>query len=154
MISVLQLFKHFHFKMSELRSVDIKSVDDFATDYDVKHKIGEGMFSNVWLCVQRDNGQEYAAKILKNNYGSTMNADDWNSIIELNVAKTVLKHPFLLMLERCYHERSGPGRVIMVSELMKRSLYDVIEAGECPLPANRIKSYTYQLLEGNEIDQK
>lgn len=140
--------------MSESRPVDIRSVDHFATDYDVKHKIGEGMFSTVWLCVQRDNGQEYAAKILKNNFGSTVNADDWDSISELKVAKSVLNHPFLLILERCYHERSEPGRVIMVSELMKKSLYNVIEAGECPLPGNRIKSYTYQLLEGNEIDFK
>lgn len=140
--------------MSELRPVNFSSVDDFTTEYDVKNQIGEGMFSNVLLCVQRENGQEYAAKILKKSYGSIMRANDWNSIAEVKVAESILRHPFLLMMERCYHERLGTGRVIMVSELMKRSLSDVIEAGECPLPENHVKSYMYQLLEGNNDIRK
>lgn len=137
--------------MSELRPANISSVDDFGTVYDLIRQIGEGMFSDVWLCVRRHNGRKYAAKILKKNYGNFMGADDWNSIAEVNVAKSVLNHPFLLMAERCYHERLGPGRIILVTELMKKSLYDVIVARESPLPENRIKPYMYQLLQGNEI---
>lgn len=140
-------------EMSELRPVSFKSVDDFTAHYDLKSQIGEGTFSNVWLCVCRDDGQEYAAKILKKTYGSIMTVDDWHSIAEVNVAKSIMMaHPFLLMMEKCYHEQLGPGRVIMVSELMKRSLCDVIEAGECPLPDNRVVTYMYQLLEGNDDD--
>ncbi|VVC42303.1 Protein kinase domain,Protein kinase-like domain,Protein kinase, ATP binding site,Serine/threonine- [Cinara cedri] len=133
--------------MSKLRHFNSRSIDDFAIDFDLKSKIGEGAFSEVWLCIQRDNEKEYAAKILKKNYGKTMDEDAWNDISEVNILKSILPHPFLLMMDMCYHE-TGLGRVILISELMKKSLYDVIEAGECPLSDFRIKTYIYQMLEG------
>lgn len=66
---------------------------------------------------------------------------------EVDTAKSLENHPFLLMVLEGYHERDT-GKVVLFAELMKRSLYDVIAAGECPLPENRIKTYTYQMLEG------
>lgn len=133
--------------MSKLRHFNSRIIDDFTTDFDLKSKIGEGTFSEVWLCIQRDNKKEYAAKILKKNFGKTMDEDAWNDISEVNILQSILPHPFLLMMDRGYHE-TGQGRVILISELMKRSLYDVIEAGECPLSDYRIKTYIYQMLEG------
>ncbi|XP_060848458.1 MAPK/MAK/MRK overlapping kinase-like [Rhopalosiphum padi] len=121
--------------------------NSFNTEFDLKKKIGEGTFSDVWLCVQRNNKREYAAKVLKKNYGCTVDADTWNSISEVNVSNSVGKHPFLIMLEAAYHEKET-GKIILVSELMKKSLYDIIENGECPLSDNRIKTYMYQMLEG------
>jgi renal tumor antigen len=121
--------------------------NSFKTEFDLKKKIGEGTFSDVWLCVQRNNGREYAAKVLKKNYGCTVDADTWNSISEVNVSNSVGKHPFLIMLEAAYHEKET-GKIILVSELMKKSLYDIIENGECPLSDYRIKTYMYQMLEG------
>lgn len=134
--------------MSGSRPENVNSLGDFASDYKIKYQISEGNFSYVWMCVQRDNGHKYAAKILKKSYGNSVNMDDWKNIAEVKVARSFLKHPFLLMLERVYHECSEPGRVIMVSDMMNRTLYDVIGAGECPLQEKRVKSYTYQLLEG------
>lgn len=120
---------------------------DFSIEYDLKYKIGEGAFSDVWLCIERYNGQEYAAKILKKKYGSTMCEDKWNEMSEVNITRSILKHPFLLMMDKGYYE-TGMNRVILLSELMKKSLFDVIKAGECPLSEFRIKTYMYQILEG------
>ncbi|XP_025191092.1 MAPK/MAK/MRK overlapping kinase-like [Melanaphis sacchari] len=121
--------------------------NNFSTEFDLKKKIGEGSFSDVWLCVQRNSGREYAAKILKKNYGHKVDAEIWNTISEVNVLSSLRKHPFLLMLEDAYHEKET-GKIILVSELMKKSLYDIIENRECPLSDYRIKTYMYQMLEG------
>lgn len=119
----------------------------FSTDYELKKKIGEGTFSDVWLCIRRKNKRELAAKVLKKKYELNTNADTWNDISEVTVAKSVGKHPFLLNLECAYFDNST-GRVILVNELMKKSLFDIIEEGRCPLPDYRIKTYMYQILEG------
>jgi len=124
--------------------------NSFYTEFDLKKIIGEGTFSVVWLCVQRNTGQKYAAKVLKKNYGHTMNADKWNAISEVNVSNSVGKHPFLLMLKCAYHDEENE-KIILVTELMQKSLYDIIENGECPLPEYRIKTYMYQMLEGTII---
>ncbi|XP_001951953.2 MAPK/MAK/MRK overlapping kinase-like [Acyrthosiphon pisum] len=121
--------------------------NSFYSEFDLKKKIGEGSFSEVWLCVQRSNGREYAAKMLKKNYGYTVDADTWNAVAEVNVSNSLEKHPFLLMLKSAYHEKEN-GKIILISELMKKSLYDIIENGECPLSEYRIKTYMYQILEG------
>ncbi|KAL5239270.1 hypothetical protein ACI65C_006680 [Semiaphis heraclei] len=121
--------------------------NNFYSEFDLKKKIGEGTFSEVWLCVQRNNEREYAAKVLKKKYGNTIDTDTWTSISELNVSFSLEKHPFLIMIESAYHEKET-GKIILVSELMKKSLYDIIENGECPLSEFRIKTYMYQMLEG------
>ncbi|CAI6357632.1 unnamed protein product [Macrosiphum euphorbiae] len=124
-----------------------ENFNNFYSEFDLKEKIGEGSFSDVWLCVQRNNGREYAAKVLKKDYGHTVDADKWNAISEVNVSNSVGKHPFLLMLKSAYHDKEK-GQIILVTELMKKSLYDIIENGECPLSEYRIKTYVYQMLEG------
>jgi len=121
--------------------------NNFYSEFDLKKKIGEGTFSEVWLCVQRNNGREYAAKVLKKNYGNTIDAGTWTSISEVNVSISLEKHPFLIMIESAYHEKET-GKIILVSELMKKSLYDIIENGECPISEFRIKIYMFQMLEG------
>lgn len=126
------------------------SSHSFSVDYEVKNKIGEGTFSEVWLCVQRNSGQEFAAKILKKNYGETIDATMWDDISEVNVLNAVGHHPFLLKMVEAHHERQT-GRIILITELMKKSLYDIIEVGECPLSDYRVKIYMYQMLEGRYI---
>jgi len=124
--------------------------NNFYSEFDLKKIIGEGTFSVVWLCVQRSSGQEYAAKVLKEKYEyniDAVDADKCNALSEVNVLNSVGKHPFLIMLKRAYHDKEN-GEVILVKKLMKKSLYDVIESGECPLLEYRIKTYMYQMLEG------
>lgn len=126
--------------------LNISCSNRFSEDYDLKEKIGEGTFSNVWLCVRRISGQKAAAKVLKNNYEHTVFEDTWNDISEINVADLLQKHPFLLMVEKAYYEKQ---KIILITELMKKSLYDILkEAKGCPLPEHRIKTYMYQMLEG------
>lgn len=137
--------------MSAKLSLNSGSVfDNFSVDYDLKDKIGEGAFSDVWSCVQRSNGQLAAAKVLKNDYKNTMTDATWNSISEINVANSLKNHPFLLTLKKAYYD-DKLGRVTLVTELMKKSLFDIIEEKKCPLPEFQIKSYMYQMLEGRYI---
>ncbi|XP_008179165.1 MAPK/MAK/MRK overlapping kinase-like [Acyrthosiphon pisum] len=129
-------------------NVPLSSRDDsnnFYSEFDLKKIIGEGTFSVVWLCVQRSSGREFAAKILKEKYEYDSDAVD--ALSEVNVLNSVGKHPFLIMLEMAYHDKEN-AEVILVTELMKKSLYDIIENGECPLLEYRIKTYMYQMLEG------
>ncbi|XP_050439158.1 MAPK/MAK/MRK overlapping kinase-like [Adelges cooleyi] len=119
----------------------------FSADYELIEKIGEGTFSDVWRCVQRDGGREMAAKVLKKTYKGPMDAAAWATIHEVNVTKSIDRHPYLLLVECAYHE-SDTGSLVLITELMKRSLYDVIESEGCPISDYRIKLYMYQLLEG------
>lgn len=133
--------------MLSILPIQSKTISNsFADDYDLKEKIGEGTFSDVFLCVQRTTEQQLAAKILKKDYGKNLDEVKWNSINEVNIANSVEKHPFLLFMEAAYHD-SATGKVILVSELMKRSLFDIIE-NKCILSDYRIKTYMYQMLEG------
>jgi renal tumor antigen len=120
-------------------------------NYDMKTQIGAGTFSDVWLCVKRDNGKEMAAKILKKGFRSSkVNVTTLNNIAEVKIAKTVENHPFLLMMVGAYFYKEC-GKIVLVSELMKKSLFDIIRSG-CSLSLFRIKIYTYQMLEGNNIN--
>uniref|UniRef100_A0A2S2R103 MAPK/MAK/MRK overlapping kinase n=1 Tax=Sipha flava TaxID=143950 RepID=A0A2S2R103_9HEMI len=123
------------------------SSNDFSADYELIHKIGEGSFSDVWLCIDQNNGKKLAAKILKKDFGKSVNAATLNEISEVKVARLVGNHPFLLMVEGVYHQQEY-GKIVLFTELMKKSLYDMISEGECPFSAYTIKSYTYQMLEG------
>jgi len=120
---------------------------NFSNDFDLKDKLGEGSFSEVWLCVRRSDGAELAAKILKKHYGRAMDTAAWTTISEVTVATSIGKHPYLLTMEEVYHDVES-GKVILVTELMKKSLYDVIDSGQCVMTDARIKCYMYQMLEG------
>lgn len=125
----------------------ITSSTNFFDDYELKHSIGQGAFSDVYLCVRRDNEQQYAAKVLKEDYGRTMDETAWKTISELNVANAMRKHPFILSIGLAFHEQQT-GKIILLSELMNKSLHEVIAEGQCPLSDVRIKEYMYQMLEG------
>lgn len=133
--------------MSSKLSLYSDDGQDFCADYDLKDKLGEGVFSDVWLCVHRRNEKKFAAKILKKRYEWTSNTVQWNTISEVMVASSLEKHPFLLTMEAVYHIIEC-GKIILITELMEKSLYDVIEESQCPVPDSRIKSYMYQMLEG------
>lgn len=133
--------------MSNKLSCLTRKICDFSNDYHLKTKIGEGTFSEVWSCVNRTDGQDLAAKILKKNYGAKIDAATWHTISEVSVTASLRNHPSLLMVMCAYHEPET-GRVILVTELMKKSLFDIIGDGKHPLTDNRIKIYMYQILEG------
>lgn len=120
--------------------------NNFADNYDLKDNIGEGTFSEVRMCVQRSTGLKFAAKILKKDYQKTLDATTWNSFNEVNIANTLENHPFLLIIKTAYYE-PNIGKVILVSELMEKSLYEVIE-NKCILTHYQIKTYMFQMLEG------
>lgn len=120
--------------------------NNFTDDFDLKDHIGEGSFSEVRLCVQRTTGQHFAAKILKMSYQKTLDAATWHSLNEVNIASSLENHPFLLIMKAAYHDLST-GKVILVSELMQKSLYEIIE-NKCILTNYQMKSYMFQMLEG------
>lgn len=121
--------------------------NSFSDDYDLINTIGAGSFSEVWSCVQRATGQKHAAKMLFEDYGATtLDAAAWNEINEVNLANSLQKHPFLLTAEAAYHERES-GKIILIMELMTRTLYDIIK-DKCVLTEYQIKTYAYQMLEG------
>lgn len=120
--------------------------NNFADDYELKDNIGEGTFSEVRLCVQRTTGRQFAAKILKKDYHKTLDTAAWNSFNEVNITSSLENHPFLLTMKAAYHE-PNTGKVILVSELMEKSLYEIIE-NKCILTHYQIKTYMFQMLEG------
>lgn len=128
----------------------ISSPNSFSGEFELKKVIGQGAFSDVYLCVRRDDERKYAAKVLKKDYGQTMDETAWKTVSELNVANSMTKHPFILSIVMAYHEQQS-GKVILLTELMSRSLYDIITEGQCPLSDIRIRDYMYQMLEGTYI---
>lgn len=120
--------------------------NSFDHDYELINEIGSGSFSEVWSCVQLATGQKYAAKILKADYRTTMDSAAWNVITEVYVVNSIVKHPFLLTPEVAYHELEL-GKVILITELMSKTLYDIIK-DKCVLTDYQIKIYAYQMLEG------
>lgn len=121
-------------------------VNGFDSEYEVINEIGSGSYSEVWSCVQRATGQKRAAKMLKEDYGTTMDAAAWNAITEVNVANSISKHPFLLTADAVYYEPEL-RKVILITELMAKTLYDIIK-DKCVLTDHQIKIYAYQMLEG------
>lgn len=124
----------------------------FSVDYEFMNKIGEGTFSDVWLCVHRNTKHEAAAKVLKDTYERNVYEKNWNAISEVNImTKSIGNHPFLMAMENVYYDYDS-GKVVLVMELMKKSLFDIIEEGMCPLSDFRIKTYMYQMLEGKNAN--
>lgn len=132
------------------QDISYVSSNDFSADYALIKKIGEGSFSDVWLCVNQNDGKQLTAKILKRDFDKTANANTLSDVSEVRVARVVGRHPFLRMVEGVYHQQNN-GKIVLFAELMRRSLRDVIEDDELPLSACRLKSYTYQMLEGKKL---
>ncbi|ENN72163.1 hypothetical protein D910_08473 [Dendroctonus ponderosae] len=126
--------------------------DSFHAKYKVLKKIGEGAFSEVLKCLNKDTGELYAAKRLKRFYKSE------SSVVKCAEVVAVRKVPFhsniLNIFE--YHYYSFSGQVTFMLELMDMSLHDYLE--NCKKSENqsrglteqRAKEYLYQVLRGLE----
>ncbi|XP_032452032.1 MAPK/MAK/MRK overlapping kinase-like isoform X2 [Nasonia vitripennis] len=117
----------------------------FDTKYKVLDKIGEGTFSEVLRCQDRQTGALYATKRLKKIYQSV---SEILESPELLAMRSVTHHPNVLCATECHYD-ALPGRLSLVFELMDMSLYDFTENQKGRLlPEMRVKNYVYQLLRG------
>ncbi|OXU29893.1 hypothetical protein TSAR_001056 [Trichomalopsis sarcophagae] len=117
----------------------------FDTKYKVLDKIGEGTFSEVLRCQDRQTGALYATKRLKKIYQSV---SEILESPELLAMRSVTHHPNVLCMIECHYD-ALPGRLSLVFELMDMSLYDFMENQKGRLlPEMRVKNYVYQLLRG------
>ncbi|XP_058796270.1 MAPK/MAK/MRK overlapping kinase-like [Phymastichus coffea] len=117
----------------------------FHAKYKVLDKIGEGSFSEVLRCEERQSGALYAAKRLKKIYTSV---GEILESAEVTAMRKIARHPNVLCMLETYHEML-PGRVTLVFELMDMSLYDLMRDRKGrPIVEARVKNYVYQLLRG------
>ena len=67
----------------------------FTKQYVLKHKIGTGKFSNVYLCTSKASGMEYAVKLIKKDHLS----DDEKELLRTEIAiLRLVEHPFIVRL--------------------------------------------------------
>ena len=67
----------------------------FTKQYVLKHKIGTGKFSNVFLCTSKASGTEYAVKLIKKDHLS----DDEKELLRTEIAiLRLVEHPFIVRL--------------------------------------------------------
>ncbi|XP_043283197.1 MAPK/MAK/MRK overlapping kinase-like [Venturia canescens] len=135
-------------QQQEVTAIDeISATGNIISEYKVLEKIGEGSFSEVLKCQDRQNGTLYAAKRLKRVY---QNLNEMMESPEVIAMRKISRHPNILsMIESHYDAMSG--KVTLVFELMDMSLYDLIRGKKGrTLTEKRIKVYLYQLLKGLE----
>ncbi|XP_023290152.1 MAPK/MAK/MRK overlapping kinase [Orussus abietinus] len=116
-------------------------------EYKILQKIGEGSFSEVLKCQNRESGVLYAAKRLKRTY---QNVNEISESPEVIAMRKITRHPNILyMIETHYDPLSG--KVTLIFELMDMSLYDLMKARKGrTLKEHTVKVYLYQLLKGLE----
>ncbi|KAK6631802.1 hypothetical protein RUM43_013866 [Polyplax serrata] len=116
----------------------------FLKKYKVLSHIGEGSFSEVLKCQERESGNLYAAKRLKKDYHSLAEVTESPEVIAM---RKLSHHPNILHIIE-FHVDPIPGKVTFIFELMDMSLYDMMKNRKRPLPEIRVKRYLYQLLKG------
>ncbi|XP_023248085.1 MAPK/MAK/MRK overlapping kinase-like [Copidosoma floridanum] len=118
----------------------------FQTKYKVLEKIGEGSFSEVLKCQDRQTGVLYAAKRLKKTY---QKVEEILESPEVMAMRKISRHPNVLHMVESHYDTDG--RVTLIFELMDMSLYDLMRnrMGR-PITEMRVRSYVYQLLKGLE----
>ncbi|EEB15251.1 mitogen-activated protein kinase ERK-A, putative [Pediculus humanus corporis] len=116
----------------------------FLKKYKVLSQIGEGSFSEVLKCQERETGNLFAAKRLKKDYHSLAEVTESPEVIAM---RKLSHHPNILHIIE-FHVDPIPGKVTFIFELMEMSLYDMMKNRKRPLPELRVKRYLYQLLKG------
>ncbi|XP_015594479.1 probable serine/threonine-protein kinase DDB_G0268078 isoform X2 [Cephus cinctus] len=119
----------------------------FLKKYKVLQKIGEGSFSEVVKCQDRESGILYAAKRLKKIY---QNMNEVLESTEVIAMRKISRHPNILYMVES-HCDPLPGKVTLIFELMDMSLYDMMKARKGRIILEqKVKIYLYQLLKGLE----
>ncbi|XP_011498628.1 PREDICTED: MAPK/MAK/MRK overlapping kinase-like [Ceratosolen solmsi marchali] len=117
----------------------------FQTKFKVLDKIGEGSFSEVLKCQERNTGVLYAAKRLKKIY---QNINEILESPEVTAMRKITHHPNVLYMIESHYDPL-PGKVTLIFELMEMSLYDLMRNRQGRLLLEiRVKNYIYQLLKG------
>uniref|UniRef100_A0A7S3PFJ7 non-specific serine/threonine protein kinase n=1 Tax=Aplanochytrium stocchinoi TaxID=215587 RepID=A0A7S3PFJ7_9STRA len=104
-----------------------KEVDEFSQkyQYDPKEKLGEGQFAKVYKAYGKDDGLEYAVKVVDKR--SLSNLDREGLKLEIQVLEEV-DHPNIVKLHETFEMK---GKIILVLELVKGGeLFDRIVAKE------------------------
>ncbi|RZF33801.1 hypothetical protein LSTR_LSTR013689 [Laodelphax striatellus] len=117
---------------------------NFQAKYRVLNKIGEGTFSEVLKCQNRESGQLVAAKRLRKSFNSVSEARDLPEIVAM---KKVSDHPNILHLIETHYEHEL-SRVTLIFELMDMSIYDMMKTHRRNIPEVKVKNYLYQILKG------
>ncbi|XP_039288124.1 MAPK/MAK/MRK overlapping kinase isoform X2 [Nilaparvata lugens] len=113
-------------------------------EYRVLNKIGEGTFSEVLRCQNRESGHLVAAKRLRKSFLSPSEARDLPEVVAL---KKVSDHPNILHLIETHFEHEH-CRVTLIFELMDMSIYDMMKTHRRNIPEVKVKNYLYQILKG------
>ncbi|XP_073982062.1 MAPK/MAK/MRK overlapping kinase-like isoform X3 [Rhodnius prolixus] len=116
----------------------------FRSKYKVQGKIGEGSFSEVLKCQDKNSGVCIAAKHLKKCFKSALHAAELPELIAL---RKLARHPNILHMIESHYE-TNTGRVTFIFELMDMSLYDMMKNRKRPIPESRAKNYLYQVVKG------
>ncbi|XP_045469741.1 MAPK/MAK/MRK overlapping kinase-like isoform X2 [Harmonia axyridis] len=112
--------------------------------YKVLQKIGEGSFSEVLKCQNRETGECFAAKRLKKSYKSNEGVLNCAEII---AAQKIPYHQNVLNLLE-FHYENLTGKAVFIFELMDMSMYDLLKNRTRRLPETRVKFFLYQILKG------
>ncbi|XP_044762258.1 MAPK/MAK/MRK overlapping kinase-like isoform X2 [Coccinella septempunctata] len=119
-------------------------MSNFQSKYKVLQKIGEGSFSEVLKCQNRETGECFAAKRLKKSYKSNEGVLNCAEII---AAQKIPYHQNVLNLLE-FHYENLTGKAIFIFELMDMSMYDLLKNRTRRLPETRVKFFLYQILKG------
>ncbi|KAL3278819.1 hypothetical protein HHI36_016339 [Cryptolaemus montrouzieri] len=119
-------------------------MSNFQNKYKVLQKIGEGSFSEVLKCQNRDTGECFAAKRLKKSYKSNEGVLNCAEII---AAQKIPFHQNVLNLLE-FHYENLTGKAIFIFELMDMSMYDLLKNRTRRIPEVRVKFFLYQILKG------
>nr|CAD7454907.1 unnamed protein product [Timema tahoe] len=114
--------------------------------YKILGKVGEGSFSDVVKCQDRQTGDLFAAKRLK-KIRETI--DEVLQTPEVLVMRKLKEHPNILRMFESHFDPL-PGRVTIIFELMDMSLYDLMKTRKRCVPETRVKNYLYQILKALE----
>lgn len=114
----------------------------FTKQYVLKHKIGTGKFSNVYLCKSKATGTEYAVKLIKKDHLS----DDEKELLRTEIAiLRLVEHPFIVRLIDVFETVEN---MYLVMELLKGGeLYHCI-VGRPRFSADEAYVLLKQLMEG------
>ncbi|XP_046545081.1 MAPK/MAK/MRK overlapping kinase-like isoform X1 [Haliotis rubra] len=110
--------------------------------YRILGKKGEGTFSDVLKCQNKEDGTYVACKKMKQTYESW---EQVQHLREIQAMRRLNPHTNVLdLLEIIFDKKSGT--LVLVVELMDMNMYELIKGKRHHLPERKVKHYMYQLI--------
>lgn len=126
-------------------------------NYAILETLGKGTFGKVKLCVNFDNGREYAIKICRRSILRTRkvnnNEDALNALKREIAIMKKLKHPNIVRLHEVIDDEECDNMFIVMEFIEKGPVLRIDENGNAksgPCSATRARVYLKQVLEGLE----